>query len=106
MHLEGGQRKPTGRTALTLRSAPQVLHDMLSSPWLMMGSSTPAASSASPTSLHGSSPSSLVFSSFQLRCGGVAAELELSCSILSTCESDPRQNVLGVRKRGVAREVG
>ena len=37
-----------------------------------MGSSTSAASPASLTSLHGSSPSSLVFSSFQLRCGGVA----------------------------------
>ena len=58
-------------------------------PRSMMGSSTSAASPASPTSLHDSRPSSLMFSSFQLRCGGVAAELELSCSILSTNERRP-----------------
>ena len=49
----------------------------------LSGSSTSAASPASPTSLHGSGPSSLMSGSFQLRCGGVAAELELSCSILT-----------------------
>ena len=39
---------------------------------------------ATPASLHGRSPSSLLFSSLQLRCGGVAAELELISTALST----------------------
>ena len=95
MHLKGA-----GTSSLAALAALKVLHGMLLTA-VDEGSSTSAASTASPTSLHGVSPLSLVFSSFQLRCGGVAAELELSCSILSTCESDP-SNVLGVRE-GVRR---
>jgi hypothetical protein len=53
-------------------------------------SSTSAASPASPASLHGSNPPSLMFSSFQLPQEGFArlAHYKLSCSILSTRE-DP-----------------
>ena len=89
MHLEGASTSP-----LAALAALQVLQVACCSSRSMMGSSTSAASPAYHTSLHGSNPLSLMFSSFQLRCGGVAAELELSCSILSTRKSD----LLGVYK--------
>ena len=51
----------------------QALQAACCAPRSMMGSSTSASSPASPASLHGRIPSSLVFSSLQLRCGGAAA---------------------------------
>ena len=53
-------------------AALQVLQVACCSPWSMIWSSTSAASPASPASLHGSNPPSLMFSSFQLPQEGFA----------------------------------
>ena len=87
--------------ALHLQSPVLHLQWHAAHPWSMIRSSTSADSSASPASLHGSSRPSLMFSSLQLPRERVTAELELSCSILSTRESDPTKSAGSVKERAV-----
>ena len=103
-HLEAASTSPLAAFGAfgSTGSAP-VLQWHAAHPWSMIRSSTSAASPASPASLHGSSPPSLMFSSLQLPRERVTAELELSCSILSTRESDPTNSVGSVKERALRR---